>query len=137
MVLGGAYCLCIGVDRDLDVEIGALGLLKFSMGCYVYVGSALSGLEARIRRHIKTSQGLNQTLKWHIDYLLKETEVNIDSVYIQVTKNRTECIIANEILRMGRPVKGFGCSDCRCVSHLFEVDDCNFFKELGLKKKPV
>ncbi len=133
MVLRGAYCLCISVSERLDVEVGALGVLRLKPGKYVYVGSALNGLEARVRRHVNTSHGVFKALHWHIDYLLKEPKVAISSVLVKVTGERIECELAGQVMRHGSPVRGFGCSDCRCESHLFEVEDCRFLLDEGLE----
>lgn len=135
MVQKGAYCLCISVDDEIEVEVGALGLLGFPTGRYIYVGSALSGLDARVNRHVKTSRGVHKAIRWHIDYLLKEPGVGIGSVYVKQTDRKIECALAGEVARRGEPVKGFGCSDCRCVSHLFRVEDCDFLSDLGLVRR--
>lgn len=129
----GSYCLCISVDRDVAVEVGALGRHIFSPGHYIYVGSALSGLKSRIIRHLNTSRGTHSTIHWHIDYLLKEAEVHVEAVYALASDERKECAIAAEVSKWGFPVKGFGCSDCQCESHLFEVEDCRFLSDLGLE----
>ncbi len=34
----------------------------------------------------------------------------------------------------GEPVPGFGCSDCRCASHLYKVNTFSFLEKKGLKK---
>lgn len=136
MVRKGAYCLCISVDDEIEVEVGALGWLGFPTGRYIYVGSALSGLDARVNRHVNTSRGVHKAIRWHIDYLLKEPEVHIESVYVKQTDSKIECDIADEVAQRGEPVKGFGCSDCRCVSHLFLVDGFFFLSGLGLKRWP-
>ena len=133
LVLGGAYCLCISVSDVLDVKVGALGVLQLKPGKYIYVGSALNGLEARVRRHVNTSQGDFKALHWHIDYLLKEPKVAISSVLVKTTSERIECELAEQVMQHGSPVRGFGCSDCRCVSHLFKVDDCHFLLDEGLE----
>lgn len=117
--------------------MGALGKLRFPIGTYIYVGSAMTGLQARVQRHTDTSRGVNRTVHWHIDYLLRETEVEIETIYIQETDRRTECDVATAILQVGKPVKGFGCSDCHCISHLFKVDECEFLNELGLRRTPI
>jgi len=136
MVLRGAYCLCIVVERMIAVEVGALGRHMFAPGRYIYVGSAMNGLEARVRRHLKTSRGALRTTHWHIDYLLKEPEVRVEAVFTLDSDEPMECAIAAAISRKGQPVKGFGCSDCRCESHLFKVEGCAFLSELGLKPRP-
>jgi len=133
MVLRGTYCLCISLRKGLKLEIGALGMIGFDQGLYVYVGSALNGLEARVRRHIRTSRGDFKAIHWHIDYLLREPEVEIGGVYVLLSDLREECSIAEEIKKLGTSVKGFGCSDCRCESHLFRIDSCDILSGLGLE----
>ena len=133
MVLRGTYCLCISLGRALELEVGALGMIGFDPGLYVYVGSALNGLETRVRRHIRTSRGDYRATHWHVDYLLREPEVEIGGVYVLLSDLREECRIAGEILKLGTSVKGFGCSDCRCESHLFRVDSCEVLSGLGLE----
>ena len=133
MVLRGTYCLCISLRRELELEIGALGTIGFDQGLYVYVGSALNGMEARVRRHLRTSRGDFKAIHWHIDYLLREPEVDIGGVYVLLSDLREECRIAGEVGKQGASVKGFGCSDCRCESHLFRVDSCDVLSGLGLE----
>jgi Uri superfamily endonuclease len=133
MVLRGTYCLCISLRRELELEIGALGMIGFDQGLYVYVGSALNGLEARVRRHIRTSRGDYRAIHWHIDYLIRDPEVEICGVYVLPSDLREECCIAGEIEKLGTSVKGFGCSDCRCGSHLFRVDSCDVLSGLELE----
>jgi Uri superfamily endonuclease len=137
MVSRGVYCLCIAVDEDIDVEVGALGVTVLPRGLYVYIGSALNGLETRILRHVETSRGLRKVTRWHIDYLLREPDVHIESVYLRVTDERVECTLAREVSSRGEPVRGFGCSDCRCTSHLFRVRGFGFLPELGLERWPL
>lgn len=137
MALRGAYCLCVYVKDEVDVEVGALGRLSFAPGLYIYVGSALNGLAARVTRHVNTSRGEHRAIHWHIDYLLKEPMVDVESVYTRLTDRKIECDLAGEVAQRGKPVKGFGCSDCRCVSHLFRVEDCDFLSYLGLFKQDI
>ena len=133
MVLRGTYCLCISLRRELKLEIGALGMIRFYPGQYVYVGSALNGLNARVRRHIRTSKGDYRAIHWHIDYLLRESEVEIGGVYVLLSDMKDECRIAGEIGKKGTSVEGFGCSDCRCESHLFRIHSCDVLSGLGLE----
>jgi len=137
MVSRGAYCLCIAVEEKVTVEVGALGRHVFTPGRYIYVGSAMSGLEARIRRHLNTSRGSIGAVHWHIDYLLREPGVSIEAVYTRASDERIECAVAAAVSRRGSPFKGFGCSDCRCESHLFRVEDCGFLSDLGLRSRPA
>lgn len=134
MVLRGAYCLCISVSADIEVNVGALGLLAFPRGRYVYVGSALNSLEPRIARHIRTSEGAHRVAHWHIDYLLREPAAALDHVYYAESGERLECLLAARVAEHGEPVEGFGCSDCGCRSHLYRVDGFGFLEKIGLKK---
>jgi Uri superfamily endonuclease len=135
MTSRGAYCLCIKVEKDLVLDVGALGWLTFPQGSYVYVGSAMNGLEARLRRHLNTSRGSYRAIHWHIDYLLKAEEVSIDSIYVRESDVKIECATADVVSERGVPVKGFGCSDCRCSSHLFRMEGCESLIVLGLEMK--
>ena len=134
MVVKGVYCLCIEVTGDLCLQVGALGLLEFPNGRYIYVGSALNGLDSRVLRHINTSNGLYNAIHWHIDYLLREESVSVAAVYVRLSSEKIECEIADEVSRYGTGVKGFGCSDCRCNSHLFRVKSWNFLSDLKMEK---
>ncbi len=108
----GSYILLIELENDSKIQIGKLGDILFKKGFYVYIGSALNGLEQRINRHLRTDKKLH----WHIDYLLKSAKV--DSVYYKENDQREECKIAKSFSKL-KPVSGFGCSDCNCKSHLF------------------
>lgn len=134
MVTKGAYCLCIKVQEDTAVEVGALGNQTFPKGEYVYVGSALNSLEPRIKRHMLTSTGNHAVTHWHIDYLLREPAVTIQETYVIETGDKLECSIAEKVAEKGQPVRGFGCSDCRCVSHLYRVEGFGFLEKIGMRK---
>ena len=134
MATKGAYCLCINVQEDTAVEVGALGNQTFPKGKYVYVGSALNSLEPRIERHRLTSTGDHKVTHWHIDYLLREPAVTIQEIYVVETDEKLECSIAEKVAEKGQPVRGFGCSDCRCVSHLYRVEGFVFLEKMGMRK---
>lgn len=57
------------------------------------MGSALGGLEARIRRHLRAQKAV----RWHIDYLLARPEARIVGVYILETMERPECRVAEAL----------------------------------------
>jgi len=80
-------------------------------GFYAYVGSAMNNLETRIARHLSG----NKKRHWHIDFLLEKGSVKV--VLSAVTDKKAECFIAGELSAL-QAVAGFGCSDCRCKSHL-------------------
>ena len=117
----GAYLLVMELHKDTSILVGKHGILHFKKGCYVYVGSALNGLEQRIQRHLRT----NKKRHWHIDYLLPFTEI-VEILYKENTR-REECAIARMFKRNFTNILGFGCSDCSCRSHLFHGS----FKELS------
>ncbi|WGI17055.1 DUF123 domain-containing protein [Methanonatronarchaeum sp. AMET-Sl] len=104
--------------EDKEIKVGALGEKKFN-GIYIYVGSALGpgGLK-RIKRHIEVGLGKRDVERWHIDYLLKEAEL-IGYVYSH-TNREVECDIARELNQNDKTID-FGCSDCKCESHLFRI----------------
>jgi len=109
----GSYILLIELKNDTTIRIGKLGKRQFDKGCYLYVGSALNSLEQRINRHLRS----DKKLYWHIDYLLKHAKIS--SVFYRESDNREECVIAKALNENLSPVIGFGCSDCKCNSHLF------------------
>jgi Uri superfamily endonuclease len=111
----GIYLLHIIVERDQEIAVGALGRVAFPAGAYVYVGSAQGGLEKRTARHRRT----RKKRRWHIDYLLSARGVSLrDVVYAEAGREK-ECEVARLLAATARPVRGFGSSDCGCVSHLF------------------
>ncbi len=109
----GSYVLLIQLPKEQTITIGSLKALHFPGGYYAYVGSAMSGFKTRISRHLKS----NKKRHWHIDYLLDKA--SITGIILGETIARTECTIAQALSRQFDSVPGFGCSDCRCHSHLF------------------
>jgi Uri superfamily endonuclease len=111
----GVYILAVPLPRRSLMKIGALGFIDFKKGFYVYTGSAMGGLEQRIARHLRK----NKKLHWHIDYLLAKAEIK--KVLVKESNMKTEeCSTARKLKDGGgAPVYGFGCSDCKCKSHLF------------------
>jgi len=67
--MDGVYVLLIWVKRKKKIRTGKLGSLEFARGLYFYVGRALNGLEARIKKHLRKSK----RHFWHIDYSVKFT----------------------------------------------------------------
>ncbi len=111
----GIYALEICLSRDVFLSVGALGKIAFSRGVYVYIGSGQRNLEQRVRRHF----GEEKKVFWHLDYLLSDRNAKITRAKIRQAGKVRECMVARELGRQGTPVAGFGCSDCRCASHLF------------------
>jgi len=113
----GVYCL-IFENRACKIEIGKKGEFSFSPGFHIYVGSALGpgGLK-RLQRHINLSRNRDRNPKWHVDYLHLNPAFRLVSAVYAFTSERFECALASRI--EGDSVSGFGCTDCKCSSHLF------------------
>jgi len=111
----GIYALIISLKKDKKIKIGSLGNLNFKKGIYIYIGSAQNNLEKRLARH----KSKTKKLHWHIDYLLKHAK--IIKVLTKKGKKSLECKTAQHLLKIQEPIKGFGCSDCKCISHLFKI----------------
>ncbi len=134
----GVYQLHIYLPRATTIEVGRWGTFRFPAGWYVYTGSAMGGLEARVRRHLRREK----KLKWHVDYLLQHAEVHrvVTILVCSQARNAVECRTNATSLRcvahyeprlecawnertLTQPgakviVERFGSSDCRCASHL-------------------
>ena len=112
---GGTYCLVLRLDESRTIQVGKLGRGFFPAGYYVYVGSALRGLQKRLARHLSSQKKKH----WHIDYLL-ECARNIDTREVLSLEKR-ECSFSQKVrnISQGIPMKGFGSSDCRCNTHLY------------------
>ena len=109
----GSYILLVRVPEDKLIQVGRLGEIGFQEGYYAYVGSAMNNLEKRVERHLRREKNRH----WHIDYLLEHARVE-DVLYLE-SEERRECSIAQHLEKHFSSVKGFGCSDCACRSHLF------------------
>lgn len=117
----GAYVLYISIKKNCKIKIGSLGVIEFSAGTYVYIGSAMglhsTSLNNRISRHVRTaisaieqkSQDNENTKKmekkeirqikkpknrWHIDYLLQDPNTSIIKIAIIPSKYKIECEIS-------------------------------------------
>lgn len=120
----GAYVLLITVPEEICAEIGALGEIVFSAGAYAYVGSAMNGLQQRIRRHLRDEKRKH----WHIDYLLQDAAVT--DVVTAPSERRIECELARKLSHLAASVPGFGSSDCQCASHLFYAPDVTQLRQM-------
>ena len=125
----GDYMIVMYLEQDADIEIGALGSKHFPHGYYVYTGSARKNMSARIARH----QRKRKRMHWHIDYLRQQCQVT--AVIPIRTAADLEHNLAQAVDRIAPwHIRGFGCTDCRCVSHLFGFHDnpihCRDFMKL-------
>jgi Uri superfamily endonuclease len=111
----GTYILTMKLENAVEIAIGKLGRFTFPAGHYLYFGSAMNGLHARITRHLRKDKKLH----WHIDYLLQKA--TIIEIFCVESEERLECRLCLEATKLpgaNIPVKGLGSSDCRCTSHL-------------------
>lgn len=116
----GCYCLIIHLQENRKIRIGKkLGCTDFDEGYYVYVGSAMNSLIGRIKRHLSDEKKLH----WHVDYLLENTKIT-DVIYNDSGK-KIECELSQCLSSKAIGVKGFGCSDCLCESHLYYFKNRN------------
>jgi Uri superfamily endonuclease len=78
----------------------------------------MNGLEQRIRRHLSEEKKIH----WHIDNLTVIADAMEAYVSLEPIK---ECALAKMAAESGcvPAAKGFGCSDCRCGTHLFITDE--------------
>jgi len=117
--------LVIKINDDIVENIGKLGKIKFRKGRYVYIGSAMNSIEKRVERHLKRKK----KVFWHIDRLLSNNRVEVERVYIKESDTKEECAIASIISKQGYAIKGFGSSDCKCISHLYKVKSIDFLEK--------
>jgi Uri superfamily endonuclease len=113
MVKKGSYVLLLELNNSQNIRIGKKGIMEFQPGYYVYVGSAMNGLDQRLHRHMKSEKKYH----WHIDYLLEYAHL-VDAYYKEHRK-KEECSLAALFSKTVDIIPGFGCSDCHCTSHLF------------------
>jgi Uri superfamily endonuclease len=111
----GTYLLLLRLDAPARLTIGRLGVVTLAAGWYVYVGSALGGLGARLRRHAR----LEKRHHWHVDTL--RAACDLVAIAARIGPGRVECLTAARVAGLpgaSLPVPRFGSSDCRCHSHL-------------------
>jgi Uri superfamily endonuclease len=115
----GTYVLLLDFFSPRDLKVGSLGILHFNPGRYCYVGSAMGGLDQRLSRHLRKEK----TIRWHIDNL------TVSADRVEAWESYPDPIPECDLARMAEacgmvPVHpGFGCSDCRCRTHLFTVPE--------------
>ena len=124
-LMTGIYVILAELNATTDIQVGKRYRLAFEKAFYGYVGSALSGLEHRLARHLSAQKKPH----WHIDYLLNSATVR--AIVYAESKLKDECLIAQALSQKLMSVPRFGCSDCHCPSHLF------FSHDLGTLKRHV
>ena len=115
----GGYILIFELAEERTLPIGGRGENRlFRKGFYLYVGSAMANLSARIQRHLR----LRKRFHWHIDWL--RSALHVHAVLPIRASARLECDLANALSREADwSVPDFGSSDCDCDTHLFGMAD--------------
>jgi Uri superfamily endonuclease len=113
----GTYLLILRCRRRGVVQIGRWREIHVVPGYYLYAGSAFGpgGVRARIARHFRTTKRRH----WHIDYLRDVAEPTA-AWYTHATErceHRWAQLLGDTAGMIAIP--GFGCSDCRCRTHLY------------------
>jgi sugar fermentation stimulation protein A len=112
----GSYLLILELKNNARMSVGSLGEVVFRKGFYLYVGSAMANLSRRMERHRR----LRKQHHWHIDEFRAVAEFH--SILAIRSSTRLECEIASALSKLADwSVRGFGCSDCSCGTHLFGV----------------
>jgi sugar fermentation stimulation protein A len=115
----GNYLILLELPEGRDIGIGALGILGFRAGWYVYAGSARKNLSQRVNRHLRRQRKQNH---WHLDYLTPWAG-KMKALPIMAYLN-LECDLVRDLEQIGgQPIAGFGSSDCGCGSHLCYFTD--------------
>jgi Uri superfamily endonuclease len=118
MIRKGTYILFMTFNKPVGVVAGALGECRLDPGDYCYVGSAMGGLDQRVSRHLRGEK----TVRWHVDYLT----IKADGMraYESYPDFIPECELGRIAVGCGASsaIEGFGCSDCKCRTHLFRTD---------------
>lgn len=138
----GGYALVIELNDDLVLKVRHKEFL-LHRGVYLYSGSALSGLECRVKRHMRNFEKKNLITNsketdlikhhWHIDYLVP-LAASMAVVYWECPV-RTECLLVHFLKGEGaKPVHGFGNTDCKskCEGHLLKCNTGNISKTINL-----
>jgi len=114
----GTYILVLKNDKDQELSVGGLGKVNFRRGFYVYVGSAQTSLEKRLKRHFSVSR----KKWWHIDYI--GNSMRVFRVFVVRGEKRCEKEIAMDLMKIcDGYIPGFGTGDSPVQSHLFYFYD--------------
>jgi Uri superfamily endonuclease len=115
----GCYSLVIELKQRKKIQVGKLGNAEFQPGIYVYTGSAMGGLRARLLRHLSDTK----KMRWHIDYFLNDEQASVKKIFLFPAAPGQECRQNQKIASIHGALcalRKFGASDCnsRCRSHL-------------------
>ena len=113
----GTYLLLLACERFVRLPIGRLGVMTTRPGYYLYVGSAFGpgGIRARIGHHAKTAAHPH----WHLDYLRTQADLVDAWCVFDLRREHEWARLLMKDRDSALALKGFGSSDCSCVTHLF------------------
>ena len=122
----GTYALALFCSQNSLLKVGRRREMHVEAGFYVYIGSAFGsgGLSARLSRHFRHAKSKH----WHIDYLREITTPLF--AWVSYAPIRLEHRWAEQVSKQPAftAIPRFGCSDCRCLSHLFfTASEANLF----------
>lgn len=129
----GLYVVVLRLDTPTRLRVGALGLLDFSPGSYLYVGSARRNLRRRVARHLNFGAPINP--RWHIDALTRAGPIRALGVVLypaaasvlvgECALNRAVGQALSETHPEAGAVSRFGAGDCRqgCLGHLWHTPE--------------
>lgn len=133
---GGTYVLILHAARRAVVTFRRGSSIATRPGYYTYVGSAFGpgGIRARVSRHARTDKRRH----WHIDHLTAVTQVTGAMISYACSRYEHGWAAYLEDMTALEAVAGFGCTDCRCHSHLYyTADDARLALALqGLPGRP-
>lgn len=117
----GTYILLLQNPSFARAQIGRWRAVEFEAGYYLYVGSAFGpgGVRARVLRHFRTEKKKH----WHVDYLRDFMQPYEAWYSFEPQPLEHQWAQSLQKMRGMQPVRGFGCSDCHCVSHLFRSSE--------------
>lgn len=115
----GTYALILECAVRAGLRVGRRLRMDTEPGYYIYVGSAFGpgGVKARVSRHFRREKAK----RWHIDFLREF--VTFREVWYSHAPEHLEHEWARIFQDMAGycSVEGFGCTDCKCRSHLFRT----------------
>lgn len=132
----GTYALILHARSQEQIIVGRWGTLDVVPGYYIYVGSAFGpgGVSARIQRHCRE----DKKRRWHIDFL-REVTTPVQA-WCSFSGRDLEHRWAGFFSRQRlfphggglTAIPDFGCSDCRCESHLFATSSVPDLQRFGV-----
>jgi Uri superfamily endonuclease len=113
----GLYVIIMSLRKPVKARVGALGMVMFERGNYLYIGSAMRFLAKRVARHKKRTK----PLRWHIDYFRKVSRWEGSLSFIGHSEECELARLAQKAVEGNIAYSRFGSSDCRCPGHLIHT----------------